>query len=97
MKVALEQLRRGGELSLADALTMEFRLSQAYCADHDFFEGIRALIVDKDNMPDNWETRYGLDPTVDDGSRDLDGDGSRNRTCSRSTRSIARPGATSIW
>ncbi len=54
LKVALEQLRRGKDMSLADVLTMEFRLSQAFCADHDFFEGIRALIVDKDNMP-NWE------------------------------------------
>ena len=52
LKVALEQLRRGKELSLNDVLTMEFRLSQAFCADHDFFEGIRALIVDKDNRPD---------------------------------------------
>ena len=54
LKVALEQLRRGADFSLDDALTMEFRLSQAFCADHDFFEGIRALIVDKDNRPD-WQ------------------------------------------
>ena len=43
LKVALEQLRRGASMSLDEVLTMEFRLSQAFCADHDFFEGIRAL------------------------------------------------------
>ena len=51
LKVALEQLRRGKDLDLAGVLAMEFRLSQAFCADHDFFEGIRALIIDKDNRP----------------------------------------------
>ncbi len=51
LKVALEQLRRGAGKSLAEVLTMEFRLCQAFCADHDFFEGVRALIVDKDNRP----------------------------------------------
>jgi enoyl-CoA hydratase len=54
LKVALEQLKRGASLSLDDVLKMEFRLSQAFCNDHDFFEGIRALIIDKDNRPD-WQ------------------------------------------
>jgi len=51
LKVALEQLRRGAGKTLDEVLTMEFRLSQAFCVDHDFFEGVRALIVDKDNQP----------------------------------------------
>jgi enoyl-CoA hydratase len=51
LKVALEQLRRGASMTLDEVLTMEFRLSQAFCADHDFFEGVRALIIDKDNQP----------------------------------------------
>ena len=54
LKVTLEQLRRGAEMGLDDVLTMEFRLSQAFCADHDFFEGVRALLVDKDKMP-KWQ------------------------------------------
>ena len=63
LKVALEQLRRGKDKPLADVLTMEYRLCQAFCADHDFFEGIRALIVDKDNRPD-WQpsTPAGVTP-----------------------------------
>ena len=54
MKVTLEQMKRGAELSLADDLVMEYRICQAFCADADFFEGVRALIVDKDNRPD-WQ------------------------------------------
>ena len=54
LKVSLEQLRRGAGKPLDEVLAMEFRLSQAFCADHDFFEGVRALIVDKDNRPD-WQ------------------------------------------
>jgi enoyl-CoA hydratase len=33
---------------------MEYRLSQHLMAAHDFFEGVRALIVDKDNTP-HWQ------------------------------------------
>ena len=32
-------------------MVMEYRLSQNIMAAHDFFEGVRALIVDKDNAP----------------------------------------------
>ena len=33
---------------------------------------------DRDGMGDAWEREYGLDPTVDDGALDLDGDGVSN-------------------
>ncbi|MCH7795219.1 MAG: enoyl-CoA hydratase/isomerase family protein, partial [Proteobacteria bacterium] len=33
------------------AMIMEFRLSQAFLARHDFHEGIRAIVIDKDNAP----------------------------------------------
>jgi len=57
LKVALEQLRRGRTLSYDDCVTMEYRLSQAFLRSHDLFEGIRAVVVDKDrnaawNPPD---------------------------------------------
>ena len=51
LAVAFEQLRRGGALSLEEALTFEYRLSQAFMAHGDFLEGVRALIVDKDRNP----------------------------------------------
>jgi enoyl-CoA hydratase len=51
MKVTFEQLRRGAGLSIEDALIMEYRMTQVFMAGHDFFEGIRALLVDKDQAP----------------------------------------------
>jgi enoyl-CoA hydratase/carnithine racemase len=51
LKVTLEQLRRGAGMSLADCFRMELGLIHA-CFEHgDFIEGIRALVVDKDNAP----------------------------------------------
>jgi enoyl-CoA hydratase/carnithine racemase len=49
--VTLEQLRRGAKMSLADCFGMELGLVQGCFAQGDFIEGIRALIVEKDNQP----------------------------------------------
>ncbi len=52
LKISLAQLRRGRNASnLADVLVMEYRMAQACMAEHDYFEGIRALLVDKDHAP----------------------------------------------
>lgn len=50
-KVVFEQVKRGKDLSLAEAFKMEFRLSQKYCEGGEFFEGIRANLIDKDKNP----------------------------------------------
>ncbi|MES2049244.1 MAG: enoyl-CoA hydratase/isomerase family protein [Pseudomonadota bacterium] len=53
MCVTLEQLRRGANLSVAECLRME-RTMVRHCFKHgEVLEGIRALVVDKDNAP-NW-------------------------------------------
>ncbi len=62
--LSLEQLRRGRGMSLAQALTMEFRMAQACMAGHDFAEGIRALLIDKDNQP-RWQPARLEDVTPD--------------------------------
>lgn len=55
MKISLELMRRGREASsLADVLLLEYRLSQACMAGHDYYEGIRAVLIDKDHAP-KWE------------------------------------------
>lgn len=51
LKITLRQLLEGAKLSLADCLKMEYRLTQRCMEDTDFYEGIRAVLVDKDNSP----------------------------------------------
>ena len=51
LKVTLEQLRRARTMQLADIFRMELGMIHA-CMEHgDLLEGIRAVIVDKDNQP----------------------------------------------
>ena len=65
MKVTLRQLRLGATLtSFADAMAMEYRLGGRVVRSHDFQEGVRAVIVDKDNTPD-WSPAR-LDGVTDD-------------------------------
>ena len=54
LKITFEAYRRGAALEFDEVMVMEYRLSQACVAGHDFPEGIRAVIIDKDNKPD-WQ------------------------------------------
>ncbi|NXE76571.1 HIBCH protein, partial [Cochlearius cochlearius] len=51
LKMTLRQLREGASMSLQDVFTMEYRLSQACMRGHDFYEGVRAVLIDKDQAP----------------------------------------------
>ncbi len=52
IKVALRQLAEGGRMTdFADNMRMEFRLACHVVRRPDFVEGVRAVIVDKDNAP----------------------------------------------
>ncbi len=51
LAVTLEQLRRGARMSLADCFRMELNLIFGSLEHADYIEGIRALIVDKDQNP----------------------------------------------
>ncbi len=51
LAVTLEQLHRGATLSLAECFRMELNLIHGCFEQGDFIEGIRALIVEKDNQP----------------------------------------------
>ncbi|XP_010192506.1 PREDICTED: 3-hydroxyisobutyryl-CoA hydrolase, mitochondrial [Mesitornis unicolor] len=51
LKLTLRQLREGASMSLQEVLTMEYRLSQACMGGHDFYEGVRAVLIDKDHSP----------------------------------------------
>ena len=51
MIVTTRQLKEAKKLNLKACLNMEFRICQAMMAKHDFYEGVRANLVDKDRNP----------------------------------------------
>ncbi|CDQ57297.1 unnamed protein product [Oncorhynchus mykiss] len=52
LKITFKQLQAGGTMSLQEVLVMEYRLSQACMVKGgDFYEGVRAVLVDKDHSP----------------------------------------------
>lgn len=64
LKVTLQQLSLGAKLNLAECLRMEFRLGNQHVRDSDFAEGVRALLIDKDNQP-KWKP-----PTLEEVTND---------------------------
>lgn len=51
LKMAARQLRYGARLAFNDCMRMEYRLALACVRGHDFYEGVRATIIDKDQKP----------------------------------------------
>lgn len=51
LKIALAQVRRGKAWDFAACMRAEFRIVSRIIEGHDFYEGVRAVIVDKDNAP----------------------------------------------
>jgi enoyl-CoA hydratase len=54
LKIALMQMRRGPELDFEECMRTEFRIVSRVVRGHDFYEGVRAVIVDKDQAP-RWQ------------------------------------------
>ena len=50
-KLGLAQVRRGRDWSFEDCMRAEMRIVSRIVHGHDFYEGVRAVIVDKDNAP----------------------------------------------
>ena len=52
LKVTFRQLREGARMAnFADEMRQEYRLAARVSAMHDFQEGVRAVVIDKDNKP----------------------------------------------
>jgi enoyl-CoA hydratase len=51
LKLALAQVRRGKNWDFKTCMRAEFRIVSRIIHGHDFYEGVRAVIVDKDNHP----------------------------------------------
>jgi enoyl-CoA hydratase len=51
LKLALAQVRAGAKLTFDACMNTEFRIVSRVIHGHDFYEGVRAVIVDKDNAP----------------------------------------------
>jgi enoyl-CoA hydratase len=52
MKTSMRQIRAGRDMaSFADNMAMEMRIAARIVMSHDFAEGVRAVIVEKDNTP----------------------------------------------
>src|SRR5438552_8664457 len=54
LKITLRQLIVGRDFSIENTLALEYRLTQHVMAGHDFYEGVRAVLVDKDQQP-RWD------------------------------------------
>jgi enoyl-CoA hydratase len=51
LKITFRQLNVGREYDLEEALALEYRLTQHVIAGRDFYEGVRAMLIDRDRKP----------------------------------------------
>ncbi|ESR23254.1 enoyl-CoA hydratase/isomerase family protein [Lutibaculum baratangense] len=51
LKLALRLVRMGADMDFETCMRTEFRVTSRLLRGHDFYEGIRAVLIDKDNAP----------------------------------------------
>lgn len=51
LKITYRQIRDGRTLNIEDCMVMEYRLARRVMEGHDFYEGVRATVIDKDKKP----------------------------------------------
>jgi enoyl-CoA hydratase len=54
LKIALAQMKSGAQCAFDECMRTEFRIVSRVVYGHDLYEGVRAVIVDKDNAP-RWQ------------------------------------------
>lgn len=63
LKIAHAQMQRGAQWSFVQCMQAEFRITSRMLLGHDFYEGVRAVIIDKDNQP-HWQPTRLVDVTA---------------------------------
>jgi len=63
-RLTYRQMREGAKLEFEDCMGLEYRLVNRIFEGHDFYEGIRAVVIEKDHEP-NWQPAT-LDEVTDD-------------------------------
>ncbi len=63
--VAFRQVREGAKLEFEECMKLEFRLINSFIKGHDFYEGVRAVVIDKDQAP-KWKPATLADMTASD-------------------------------
>ena len=76
LKLAFRILQRGRGLEIEDALTLEYRVMMHVLADDDFYEGVRAVLIDKDQKP-RWRFASLLQVSESEVERHFEGLGER--------------------
>ena len=56
LKVTISQMQRGESQSLISCFNMELALSMNFMKNHDFYEGVRLVLIDKDRNP-QWDPK----------------------------------------
>lgn len=62
LKVTLKQIVAGKGKSMSECMQMEYMIVKHFIRGHDFYEGVRALLIDKDKMP-QWQPNTLTDVT----------------------------------
>jgi len=65
MAVVFEQIKRGHSISLREAFEMEYKIADGFVHHTEFFEGVRALLIDKDKNP-KWKHKSVLEVKKED-------------------------------
>ncbi|TPX61970.1 hypothetical protein SpCBS45565_g07134 [Spizellomyces sp. 'palustris'] len=55
LKVTLQQLRNGRKLDLASCFRMEYNMAREFLDTPDFYEGVRAKLIDKPSRTPKWQ------------------------------------------
>lgn len=51
LKITYRQICEGAQLDFDECMKLEFRMTNRIVAGHDFYEGVRAVVIDKDQSP----------------------------------------------